>query len=261
MAAEKSGHIKNVKNVKMCLKFMIIAAALFLSAMFVPSKCFGLTDFEMASALAKKLGDEFKPESLSVKVLGNRAYAEAGGVFLGGVRVDTLKIEAMLTSSEVPEGNAESLASIISYSWGEVTLLASDVNDYFRKNKSRGFSDLKVEFNSDGFRASGVFTTSLLFTFKIMLSASGKFGLHPDGVYIEDAMVYIRNVRQPGFLVKEMMERANPLIKWSEIPFRIVFRNIAVTEHSATMSGAPRDFNGGSSVVWNPVSKKAEAMR
>jgi hypothetical protein len=240
---------------------MIIAAAVFLPATFVPSECLGLTDLEMASALAEKLGDEFSPESLSVKALGNRAYVEAGGVSLSGVRVDTLKIEAMLTSSEVPEGDAESLASIISYSWGEVTLLASDVNDYFRENESRGFSNLKVVFSPDGFRVSGVFTTSLLFTFRIMLSASGKFGLRPDGVYIEDAAVYIQNVRQPGFLVKEVMSRANPLLEWSEIPFRIVFRNIAMTERSATMSGAPRDFDGGVSVVWNPVSKKAEAMR
>ncbi|MDR0654452.1 MAG: hypothetical protein LBG12_14265, partial [Synergistaceae bacterium] len=230
-------------------------------AVFVPSECFGLTDFEMATALAEKLGGEFNPESLSVKVLGNRAYAEAGGVFLSGVRVDKLKIEAMLISSEIPDGDAGSLTSIIGYSWGEVTLLAGDVNDYFRENESRGFSDLKVEFSPDGFKASGVFTTSLLFTFRIMISASGKFGLRQDGVYIEDAMVYIQNVRQPGFLVKEVMERANPLLEWREIPFRVVFKTIAMTEHSVTMSGAPRDFDGGVSVTWNSASKRAEAMK
>jgi hypothetical protein len=240
---------------------MAAVAAFLLPAAFMPSKCLGLSDFEMASALAGKLGNEFNPESLSVKVLDNHAYAEAGGVFLSGVRVDTLKIEAMLTSSDVPDGDAESLASIIGYSWGEVTLLASDVNDYFRENESRGFSDLRVEFSPDGFRASGVFTASLLFTFRIKIAASGKFGLRPDGVYIEDAMVYIQNVKQPDFLVKEMLERANPLLEWSEIPFRVVFRNIAVTERSATMSGNPRDFDGGESVMWDPVSKKAEAMR
>jgi hypothetical protein len=215
----------------------------------------------MATALAEKLGGEFNPESLSVKVLGNRAYAEAGGVFLSGVRVDKLKIEAMLISSEIPDGDAGSLTSIIGYSWGEVTLLAGDVNDYFRENESRGFSDLKVEFSPDGFKASGVFTTSLLFTFRIMISASGKFGLRQDGVYIEDAMVYIQNVRQPGFLVKEVMERANPLLEWREIPFRVVFKTIAMTEHSVTMSGAPRDFDGGVSVTWNSASKRAEAMK
>jgi hypothetical protein len=247
--------------IKIFLKFMIIAAALFLPAAFAPSECLGLTDFDMATALAEKLGGEFNPESLSVKVLGSRAYAKAGGVFLNGVRVDALQIEAMLTSSEVPEGDAESLASVIGYSWGDVTLLVSDVNDYFREHESRGFSDLKVEFTPEGFRASGIFTASLLFTFRIKLEASGKFGLRPDGVYIEDAKVYIQNVKQPGFLVKEMMDRANPLLEWSEIPFRIAFRTIDMTERSATMSGNPHDFDGGASVVWNPVSKKTEAVR
>ncbi|MDR1133202.1 MAG: hypothetical protein LBL05_03520 [Synergistaceae bacterium] len=255
MAAEKSGYPK------IFLKLAIVLAALLLPAMCVPSECLGLTDFEMASALAEKLGDEFGPESLSVKVLDNHAYAEAGGIFLSGVRVDKLKIEAMLTSSEIPGGDAESLASIIGYSWGEVTLLESDVNDYFRENESRGFSNLKVEFSPEGFRASGIFTASLLFTFRIKLAASGKFGLRPDGVYIEDAMVYIQNVKQPGFLVKEMLERANPLIEWNEIPFRVVFKTIAVTDYSATMSGEPRDFDGGESVTWNSASKEAEAAR
>jgi hypothetical protein len=255
MAAEKSGYRE------IFFKFMIIVMAVLLPAAFVPSECLGISDLEMALTLAEKLGDEFNPESLSVKVLDNHAYAEAGGVFLSGVRVDSLKIEAILSSSEVPEGDIESLASIIGYSWGEVTLLASDVNDYFRENESRGFSDLKVAFSPDGFKASGVFTTSLLFTFRIKLAASGKFGLRPDGVYIEDAMVYIQNVKQPGFLVREMMGRANPLLEWSEIPFRVAFKTINVTERSATMSGDPRDFDGGESVTWNPVSKKAEVMR
>ena len=253
--------VEKNRYLKIFFRFMIVAAALFLPAVLMPSECLGLTDLEMATTLAEKLGDEFNPESLSVKVLGNHAYIRAGGVFLSGVRVDTLKIEAMLTSSEIPEGDARSLASIIGYSWGEVTLLASDVNDYFREHESRGFSNLKVEFSPEGFRASGIFTASLLFTFRIMISASGTFGLRPDGVYIEDAMVYIQNVRQPGFLVKEMMERANPLLEWSDIPFRVVFRTIALTEYSATMSGAPRDFDGGESVTWNAVSEKAEAMR
>ena len=74
-------------------------------------------------------------------------------------------------------------------------------------------------------------------------------------------MVYIQNVRQPGFLVKEVMERANPLLEWREIPFRVVFKTIAMTEHSVTMSGAPRDFDGGVSVTWNSASKRAEAIK
>jgi hypothetical protein len=55
----------------------------------------------MALTHAEKLGGEFNPEPLSVKVLGNRAYAAAVGILLNGVRADRLKIEAMLTSGVV----------------------------------------------------------------------------------------------------------------------------------------------------------------
>jgi hypothetical protein len=55
----------------------------------------------MASTHAEKLGVEFNPEPLSVKLLGTRAYAAAVGILLNGVRLDRLKIEAMLTSGVV----------------------------------------------------------------------------------------------------------------------------------------------------------------
>jgi len=216
------------------------------------SPCEALSDAEMAVTLAEKLGAEFEPESMSVRVLGSRGFAEARGIFLSGVRVDRLSLEAMLTGSEVPEGDdIYSLANIIGYSWGEIELLASDINAYFDVNETRGFSDLTVRFSPDGFYVETIFVKSMLFTFRIRLSATGRFGLRPDGVYIEDAAVYIERVRQPGMLVNEILDRANPLIEWSDIPFRVTFKSISMTEKSATMTGNPRNFSGGAVAVWN----------
>jgi hypothetical protein len=70
-------------------------------------------------------------------------------------------------------------------------------------------------------------------------------------VYIENPAIYIERVRQPGFLVNEILERANPLIRWSDIPFRVMFREITMTEHSAIMTGGPRDFPGGAVASWS----------
>jgi len=211
-----------------------------------------MSDAEMALKLAETLGAQFEPESMSVRVLGSRSFAEARGIYLSGVRIDRLSIEAMLTSSDVPEGDdIYSLANLIGYSWGEIELLASDINEYFKANETRGFSNLIARFSPDGFYAEGVFVKSLLFTFRIRLSATGRFGLRPDGVYIEDPAIYVERVRQPGFLVNEIMERANPLIKWSDIPFRVTFRNITMTDHSAIMTGGPSDFTGGAVASWS----------
>jgi hypothetical protein len=86
MAAKKSGYIET------CLKFMIVAAALLLPAAFMPSECLGLSDFEMATVLAERLGDEFNPESLSVKVLDIPQSLTAVALLrLGGIAVATDK--------------------------------------------------------------------------------------------------------------------------------------------------------------------------
>ena len=220
--------------------------------------CEALSDSEMAQTLAEKLGAEFLPESLSVRVLGSRGFAEARGIFISGVRVDRLSLEAILTSSNIPEdGDIFSLANIIDYSWGEVEFLAADINDYFKVNEERGFSNLVVSFSPGGFYVETIFSASFLFRFRIRLSATGTFGLRPDGVYIENPVVYIERIRQPGMFVNEVLQRANPLLEWSEIPFRIVFREITMTEHSAVMSGNPRNFEGGVVASWDAAERRA----
>jgi hypothetical protein len=215
------------------------------------AECAALTDGEMARVLAWKLGAEFKPEYLLVKVLDSHAYAEAKGVYLSGVRIETLRIEAILTSTEAPEDDdVRSLASLIGYSWGEVVLRAEDINNYFEKYETRGFSNLVVNFSPAGFRVTGIFTTSLLFTLRVRLSATGILALKPDGVYIEEAAVYVENHRQPEFIKDQALKRANPLIEWSEIPFKISFKNISMTDSSAIMTGNPLDFEGGEIAEW-----------
>jgi hypothetical protein len=252
----------NIRAAGVCRKIILaIFLTLLVSVRELPGSCEAASDSDIALKLADKLGADFSPESLSVKVMGSRGFVEARGVFLSGVRIDRLKIEAILAASDVPEsGDIFSLASMIAYSWGEIELNADDINEYFKSHDARGFSDLRVDFSPRGFRAEGIFTKSLIFTWRVLLSATGNFGLRADGVYIEDAAIYVENMRQPGFLVKEVMERANPLIEWSEIPFKVVFKDITMTDYSAIMTGNPRDFDGGSTAVWNADMERAEML-
>ncbi|MDR1136728.1 MAG: hypothetical protein LBK91_00270 [Synergistaceae bacterium] len=239
-----------VRGRRIFMKFLaFFCAALSLAA--GHAACMPLTNEEMAQTLAWRLGAEFEPEYLRVKVLDSHAYAEAKGVYLSGVRVDTLRIEAMLTSADAPEdGDVKSLASLIGYSKGEVVLLAKDINKYFTEYETRGFSNLLVDFSPEGFKVEGIFTMSLLFTLRVRLSATGNLALKQDGVYIDGAAVYIENHKQPEFIIDQVLSRANPLITWSEIPFRIVFKKISMTDSSALMTGNPRDFDGGEIAVW-----------
>jgi hypothetical protein len=97
---------------------------------------------------------------------------------------------------------------------------------------------------------------SLLFTLRVRLSAEGDFALRPDGVYIDNAAIYIENQQQPEFIKDQALKRANPLMTWSEIPFKIVFRSIKMTDSAAVMTGNPRDFDGGTMVVWRGDNAK-----
>jgi hypothetical protein len=225
----------------------IVSFALFAS----PRYCAAMSDEEMAASLADKLGGEFSPEALFVTVDGSHAYAEARGVVLSGVRIDTLRLEAILADTKLPEDDEiESLASLIAYSWGEVVMLERDINSYFKSHETRGFTGLVAKFAPTGFRAEGLYTAKFLFTLRMRLRATGNFALKPDGVYIEDASIFVEGLRQPGFLVEEIMERVNPLIEWDEIPFKITFKTIYMDGTSATMTGEPRVFDSGATAVW-----------
>ncbi|MDR1651552.1 MAG: DUF2993 domain-containing protein [Synergistaceae bacterium] len=232
--------------------YLAAVLAVFFFLLRAPGVCEAVSDDEMARHLAMRLGDEFEPESLFVTVSDSRAYAEARGVYLSGVRLDTLKLEAILGTYDLPEedGGVEALASLIAYSWGEVVLLEEDINRYFKAHETRGFSGLNVKFSESGFRAEGIFSASFLFTLRMRLQATGTFALKPDGVYIADADIFVEGLRQPGFLVSQVMERANPLIEWSEIPFKITFKEIYLDDSSATMTGGPQSFREGASAVW-----------
>ena len=244
------------RYIRVRVVFFVLSAVL--AVCFAAQSCEALSDAEMALTLAEKMGAQFEPESMTVRVSSSRAFVEARGIYLNGVRIERMNIEAILTSSEVPEGeDINVLASLIAYSWGEIELLADDINEYFTANEVRGFSNLAVRFSPNGFYADVIFVRSLLFTFRIRLSATGRFGLRTEGVFIEDPAIYIEGIRQPGFLVNEIMERANPLIEWSAIPFRVVFREIIMTEYSTVMTGRPGDFTGGVVASWNGAQGEA----
>jgi hypothetical protein len=233
--------------------FTIVSAAFFVSSLLLsPAACEVVSDRAMAETLARMLGDKFKPDSLEVTVDGSHAYAEARGFTLSGVRIAMLRLEAILNGSGPPEagGDIKTLASLIGYSWGEITLRDEDINAYFSANETRGFADLAVGFTPDGFKAEGIFTTRLIFTLRIRLRATGNFVLRRDGVYIDNAGIYVEGMKQPEFLTDQVMERANPLIEWDDIPFKVVFREINMDWDTATMTGYPSKFEGGATARW-----------
>jgi hypothetical protein len=236
------------------LLFFRIAIALLFSVTLsqaAPPAYAGFTDSEMASHMANLLGEKFSPESLSVTVKDSSAYAEMRGVVLSGIRIDSMRLSALLANRDAAlSDDVDSLASLIGYSKGELILLEDDVNAYFDQNEQRGFSKLHFDFSPSGFKANGVFSAEFIFTLRIRLEARGILELKRDGVYLGNVSVYVEKIKQPDSLTKQIVSRVNPLLEFGDIPFSVKFDTLTMSDSSAEMSGSPEKFAGGSTAVW-----------
>jgi hypothetical protein len=230
---------------------LTVALLLLTAAFFPPSSWAGSGDEEMARRIADLLGTKFSPEYILVTVKDSQAYAEMKGAVLSGIRIDAMKLDALLIGGDVrPNGDVNSLSSLIGYSKGELILLEKDVNSYFDNNDTKGFSNLVFDFKQDGFTANGIFTATFIFSIRIRLTASGVLALKSDGVYLDDVNIFVENIRQPETLTKQVTSRVNPLIEWSDIPFKVDFKTVSMSEDSAVMTGYPMNLEGGATAVW-----------
>ncbi|MDR3321184.1 MAG: DUF2993 domain-containing protein [Synergistaceae bacterium] len=219
-----------------------------------------VSDEKMASHIATLLGGKFTPESLEVTVNQSCAYAEMRGVVLSGIRIDTMRLDALLTNDNGALGSdVDSLASLIGYSKGEIVLLERDVNNYFANNNTKGFSNLVFNFTPKGFRADGIFSADFLFTLRVRLAAEGVLGLRSEGLYLEDVSIYVEKIKQPSALTNQIVNRVNPLLKWSDIPFKVEFRTVTIDDEATRMTGGPERLESGFKVLW-PGENQTEEL-
>lgn len=209
------------------------------------------TDYDTARCVATLLGEHFKPEEVSATVDSSRAYVVMKGVELSGIRIESMRLDALLTGSidDVASDDVESLGSLIGFSKGEITLLERDVNAYFETNETSGFSALTFDFSDGGFEARGVFSAELMITIKMRLRATGHLALGGDGVYLDGVKIYTEEVMTPEMLTNMILESVNPLVEWSSIPFKVDFKEISIDDEKAVMTGFPEEITG-TEFVW-----------
>lgn len=218
---------------------------------------------QKARVMGQRLVELFTPESISVTISdgGGFAWVEAKGAVIDKIRVEDLKLRAMIKNDgeKFDMNDKDALAKQILMSRGELTLLEKDVNKLFSGDiETKGFSNLVFDFKPDGFTANGVFTAQFLFTIKIRLRAHGNLALQPDGVYIENVKIYTEGVPTPDGLVKMVTDRINPLLSFSKIPFPTEFKTVIMNDSAAVLTGNPEKFEGGKTWRWN---KKQEAVK
>lgn len=244
----------------MFLKKLFAFLIFFLFFVFPQALFAGYYERSLAKGIGEILIKNFNPESLNVVISqgGSFAWAEASGVRLGGMRVDNMKLRAMLRDipGEIEKEDKYSLSSMIMMSWGEMKLLEKDVNEYFKRGvNTKGFSHLNFDFTPDGFTVNGIFSAKFLFRIRIRLSAEGKLGIRPDGVYLEDTVIYVEGVRQPKSITNMIINRINPLLSIKKIPFPTKFKRIIMTQDSAIVTSDPQMFTYGERWQWRKEVK------
>jgi hypothetical protein len=234
----------------------IFAALVLFSLSFVfHSASAEASDQKMAERIASLLGEKFSPESLVVTVKESRAFAEMTGAVLSGIRIDVMRLDALLAGGDaLAVEDVDSLASLIGYSKGEIVLLEKDVNSYFDNNDTKGFSNLKFDFTPGGFKADGIFSADFIFRLRIQLSAKGVLALESDGLYLDGVSIYVEKVKQPSALTNQIVSRVNPLLEWSDIPFKVEFKTVTMDDDAAVMTGNPQKIENGGRASW-PLAK------
>lgn len=206
--------------------------------------------------VGKLLVKEFAPESLLVEATngGSFLYAKAKGIILEGLRIDSISVFAMMKEppNNLVGDDVYELADLIHMSRAEVVLLKKDVDNYCSTavEDVKGFTNLKVDFSSEGIAVSGVYTAKFLFTFNIRLLAKSKLGFVNGDFSLVNTEFYISGVKQSQYVTNKLLEEINPLINREKIPFPININNIIMTDDKVVVTGKPKPLGGDSLCKW-----------
>ncbi len=240
----------HAKRPRSAIPFFLVTLFLTVSAPLSSLYAATPSDSVVANHVADLLYDKFKPEGLSVTVRDSRAYAEMKGAVISDIRIDTMRLDALLVNLDKPLVNdVDSLASLIGFSRGELVLAEKDVNDFFKKNDTKGFSKLVFDFTPKGFLAKGIFSADFIVTFRIRLAATGFLALKSDGVHLDKTSIFVENIKQPDSLTERIVNRINPLLEWRDIPFKVEFSKITMDEEATRMTGHPKKLEAGFTAV------------
>lgn len=237
------------------MKKYIFWTLFFLSIYHNSNKCLYAAELKiLPETIGESLVAEFSPDAVLVKVKNHNAWIEINGGIIDGIRIENMKLLAILhevSDQKLGINSLSSLAQMIKSSKGEVILTEKDINKYFNENKNPdGFSDLHFDFKKEGFSASGRFRTKIIVNLELPISAKGQLRLYKEGVYLKNTVITVEGITQPDMLTNIILSKINPLLEFKEIPFSITFEKIIMTEEAAIMTGILKEFMGGKIWKW-----------
>lgn len=225
-------------------------------------------DSDLSSRLLRNLVKSLDPERLDLVLEGGpdasgavrRLYFEARGAKQGGIRIESLRLEALFVKFDLlgasgndgsapGEGNLGDLnvsEAVQGYFEGRVT--EKDLNDFLLGVTLTGggaeWRDLRFDLRPGGFAASARFSSGIV---SALVKVDSDLEIEDrDRLRMTDYRVSVNNAETDMALILEAIEKVQPLLDFRNFPFPVRLRELSVDEDALVLATrvAPTRFEG-----------------
>lgn len=224
------------------------------------------TDFP--ARLLRNLVESLAPESLELVLEDGpdasgavrRLYFEARGAKQGGIRIDSLRLEALFVKFDIgsPSGNDGSApgegnlgdlnVSEAVQGYFEGRVLEKDLNDFLLGATLTGggaeWKDLRFDLRPGGFSASARFASGVV-SARVVVESHLEIE-DRDRLRMRNYRISVNNAETDMAMILEAIEKAQPLLDFRDFPFPVRLRELTVDEDALVLATrvAPTRFEG-----------------
>jgi hypothetical protein len=223
---------------------------------------------DLSTRLLRNLVESLAPESLELVLEGGpdasgavrRLYFEARGAKQGGIRIESLRLEALFVKFDLggPSGNGGSApgegnlgdlnVSEAVQGYFEGRVLEKDLNDFLLGATLTGggaeWRDLRFDLRPGGFSASARFASGVV-SARVVVESELEIE-DRDRLRMRNYRISVNNAETDMAMILEAIEKAQPLLDFRDFPFPVRLRELTVDEDALVLATrvAPTRFEG-----------------
>jgi hypothetical protein len=223
---------------------------------------------DLSTRLLRNLVESLAPESLELVLEGGpdasgavrRLYFEARGAKQGGIRIESLRLEALFVKFDLggPSGNDASApgegnlgdlnVSEAVQGYFEGRVLEKDLNDFLLGATLTGggaeWKDLRFDLRPGGFSASARFASGVV-SARVVVESDLEIE-DRDRLRMRNYRISVNNAETDMAMILEAIEKAQPLLDFRDFPFPVRLRELTVDEDALVLATrvAPTRFEG-----------------
>lgn len=223
---------------------------------------------DLSTRLLRNLVESLAPESLELILEGGpdasgavrRLYFEARGAKQGGIRIESLRLEALFVKFDLggPSGNGGSApgegnlgdlnVSEAVQGYFEGRVLEKDLNDFLLGATLTGggaeWRDLRFDLRPGGFSASARFASGVV-SARVVVESDLEIE-DRDRLRMRNYRISVNNAETDMAMILEAIEKAQPLLDFRDFPFPVRLRELTVDEDALVLATrvAPTRFEG-----------------